>query len=281
MKIKGFGVSMRLCSEESKKYPEMKSSERAYLYMLKDFVNFVKKSGFEIIELTSTSVFPADLLLPISDKIKKEISSFKRVTYHLPIGEINISAFHQGIRREAIKETKKHIDLAQKIGIDRVVMHPGCFLAMPKIYSLMEKQIREIAKRSIFEIFDYCKTKNIQLSVENLPRNEPLFQRPEEFEVFVEEGVGVCLDTVHAFESDVDPLDFIRKFRKKIKEIHLTDGVYSDPIVHYPLGLGEVDLVSILDELEKINYQGPVILEVNSKIDLKKSKKYLKSIGYL
>ncbi len=272
---------MCLCLQESQKYPETKTLKEAYLYMLKDFVNFVKKSGFEIIELTSTSVFPADLLLSITDKIKKEISSFKEITYHLPIGEINISAFHQGIRREAIKETKKHIDLAQRIGIDRVVIHPGCFLAMPKIYSLMRKQIKEIAKRSIFEIFDYCKTKNIQLSVENLPRNEPLFQKPEAFEVFGKRGIGICLDTVHSFVSNVNPVDFIKKFGKRIKEVHLTDGVYKYPLSHYPLGSGEVDLPSVLNELEKINYQGPVILEVNSKKDLKESKKYLKSIGYL
>lgn len=97
----------------------------------------------------------------------------------------------------------------------------------------------------------------------------------------VKKEIGMCLDTAHAFESNVDPSDFIKHFGQKIKEVHLIDGIYSDPVTHYPLGAGEVDLISVFDKLEKINYQGIIILEVNSQKDLLESKKYLKTNGYL
>ncbi len=272
---------MGLCIGEAGKYSREKDLGKAWLKMIEDFVKFSAERNFEIIELASSSLISGDLLLEISKKIKEKISQFREATYHLPLGEINISALHSGIRKEAISETKKHVNLCQKIGIKRAIMHPGSFSAMPDIYSILRERTMKIATESIFKIFDYCKERNIELSIENLPRTEPLFQKPEEFEPFIKRGMGMVLDTVHAFESNVNPFDFIMKFGDKITEVHLTDGVYQDPITHYPIGLGEVDCLAVLRELQKRNWQGLITIEVNSKGDLIKSQEYLREKGYL
>ena len=154
-------------------------------------------------------------------------------------------------------------------------MHPGCFTAMPDMYLLMKKQVKEIAEKSILEIFDYCRVRGMELSIENLPRNEPFFQTPEEFEPFVEKGIGLVLDTVHAYVSNVEPTEFIRRFGARITEVHLTDGVKSDPISHYPLGAGEVDCLGILDELMRADFEGSIILEVGGKENVIRSKEFL------
>jgi sugar phosphate isomerase/epimerase len=185
------------------------------------------------------------------------------------------------MREEAIAETKRHIDLCAELGIDRLVMHPGCFGATPDRYSLLEKQTRRIAEQSVFEIASYVKKNRMELSVENLHRNEALFKKPEEFEPFVRRGIGITLDTVHAFVSGVNPLDFIARFGRKIAEVHLTDGAESDAYAHYPLGTGMVDCIAVLQKLQKVGYDGRVILEVNSKDDLIQSKKFLQKKGYL
>lgn len=271
------GLSMSLCGKEFAN--DLKCLERnltkSYLDVLRDFTRFAVDNDFSIIEMASIALIPAQLLIPIARQVEKELSRFKEVTYHLPLGEINIAALHPSIRKVAIEETKRHIDFCREIGINEVIMHPGCFAAMPDMYLLLEGETRKIAEESVLDIFDYCQRKNIMLSVENLPRQEPLFQKPEEFEFLVKKGVGMVLDTVHAFVSNVDPSNFIRQFSDRITEVHLTDGVYADPITHYPLGTGEVDCVRVLNELTEIGFQGRVILEVESKKDATISKQFL------
>jgi sugar phosphate isomerase/epimerase len=121
----------------------------------------------------------------------------------------------------------------------------------------------------------------MEISVENLHRNEALFCKPEEFEPFVSRGIGITLDTVHAFVSGVDPLEFITRFGRKIAEVHLTDGIESDSYTHYPLGTGMVDCIAVLQKLQEVGYKGRIILEVNSKDDLIQSKNFLQEKGYL
>jgi len=270
-----FGISMSLCTGEIVRELTGRDLSEARINILDDFVEFALENGFRMIETASVSLISADMLFPIAEDIRGKISQFNTVIHHLPSGEINIASLHQGIRRASIEETKKHILLCQGIGIDKVVMHPGCFVAMPIVYMLLERETRETVKQSIFEIFEYCQTKNIELSIENLPRNEPFFQGPVEFETFIEKGIGMVLDTVHALTSDVEPSEFIAKFGNGIKEIHLTDGFRED-ISHCPIGTGEVNCMAVLKMLEDMDYKGRIILEVDSKKDLLQSLAYLR-----
>jgi len=236
-----FGVSTSLCTGEVKKLargvgrPAAEQLLRGYLSLLDDFARFVLENGFAAIEIEfGFSIIGAELLLPLASELRAIIRPFRTVSCHLPLGEVNIAALHSGMRREAIAETKRHVDLCGELAISKLVMHPGCFGATPDRYSLLEKYTRQIAEQSVFEIASYAKKKNMELSIENLHRSEALFREPEEFEPFVRKGIGMTLDTVHAFVSGVNPLDFITRFGRKIPEVHLTDGVESDSYAHYP-----------------------------------------------
>jgi sugar phosphate isomerase/epimerase len=287
MNAGNFGISMYLMKEYTDKFKGVNNYSQVgdlgdiCLNLLRDFTEFADRNGFQVIELTTMPLMSAKVLAEISTDIKKTISRFCKVTYHLPIHEINICALQQGIRREAIEETKRHIDICEKVGIYNVVMHPGTFDAMPKWYAIMGDRVRMIAEKSVLEIYAYCKDRSIQLSLENLHRNEPLFNRPEEFQTFMDKGLGLVLDTVHAFVSTVDPTDFIKRFPNNITEIHLTDGIEADPVTHYAIGQGQVDCLAVLEELKKINFEGPIIIEVESKKDLISSKMYLQEKSYL
>ncbi len=281
--MSNFGVSMGLCAGNIQRYFEYLQIEdlsTVCLRVFKDFTEFVLGNDFEIIEIGTPNFIPAELLIPVAGDIKKEVSQFRAVSYHLPFGEINISAFHTGIRKEAVEEIKRHIDLCQLIGVSKVTMHPGNFLAMPDGYSLMEEWARAIAENSILEIFHYCRSRNIELAIENLPRDNPLFQKPEEFEPFIEKGIGLVLDTVHAYVANVEPIDFIRKFGAGITSVHLTDGVRAI-LSLIILWDGEVDCVGILNELQKAHFDGEIILEVNSREDLIESKSFLEEQSYV
>jgi sugar phosphate isomerase/epimerase len=283
-----FGVSTCLCTGQVRELargvgrPAQERLIKGYLSLLDDFAKFVLENGFDTIEIEfGFSIIGAELLVPLLDELKAIIRPFRAVSCHLPLGEVNIAALHSTMRREAIAETKRHIDLCGELGIGALVIHPGCFSATPDRYALLEKQTRQIAEQSVFEIADYTKKKNMELSVENLHCGEALFRKPGEFEPFFRKGIGLTLDTVHAFVSGVNPLDFITKYGKKITEVHLTDGIASDSYAHYPVGAGMVDCTAVLRKLDEIGYDGRVILEVNSKDALLQSKKFLQQKGYL
>jgi len=283
-----YGVSTSVCSGEVRRIARgadrltQKQLLAGYLSLLDDFAGFVLEHGFDTMEIEfGFSIISAELLLPLAGELRAKLRPFRAVSCHLPLGEVNIAALHSTMRREAIAETERHVDLCEKLGIRELVLHPGCFGATPDRYLLLEKQTRQIAERSVFEIAGYCKKKHMALSVENLHRNEVLFREPVEFEPFVRKGLGITLDTVHACVSGVNPLDFITRFGTAITEVHLNDGVDSDSYAHYPLGAGMVDCIAVLQKLDEIGYAGRIILEVDSKDALLQSKNFLKEKGYL
>ncbi|MEE8374628.1 MAG: sugar phosphate isomerase/epimerase [Dehalococcoidia bacterium] len=283
-----FGVSSSLCRGEVRRLPkpvESLSEEDAvavYLALLERFTEFVLEQGFDAIEIElGFSMIKAADLVPAVEQIRKRTSRFRTVSCHLPLGEINISALHPGVRRHSVDETKGHIDLCAELEIAQLVAHPGSFAGAPDRYLLLPHQTKRTAEMSILEISDYCREKHMALSVENLHRGEPLFRNPEDFEPFVREGLGITLDVAHAFGSGVDPLDFIARFGSRITEVHLSDGVDSNPQSHYPLGTGQVDCLAILRELEQVGFGGTIVIEVDSTEDLIGSKMFLQQNGYL
>lgn len=275
-----YGISLSLCQNKIKEFLQEANLSQAYVNTLEYFVDFASANGFKLIELTSFPPLNANALNQIKTGIREKIKHFETIC-HLPSWENNICALNPDIRKVSIEETKKLIDIASDLGITKISMHPGFFTCMPEIYTLFEEQVKNIARKVIFDILKYCQNKNIQLCLENLPNPEPLFRKPEEFESFVEQGVGLLLDTAHAVTSGVDPIDFIKKFGNKIVEVHLVDGFKGKPDIHYPLGKGEVDYVAVLNQLQKIKSQAPVILELKSEKDTIESLKVLKKKKYL
>lgn len=274
-----FGISMSVCFAKAREFMKERDLSKAYLNLLNYFTDFASKNNFKIIEIASFPPFDADVLYKIKDEIKKSTAGFE-VIYHLPSWEINIGALNSAVRKTAVGETKKLVDLAKELGIKKVSMHPGCYTAMPDVYALLGPQVRAAAQNSVLDIFSYCKNKNLELCIENLPFDEPFFRKPEEFEIFMEKGIGLLVDTAHATTSEVNPVDFVRRFTSKISEVHLVDGFKGKKDTHYALGTGEVNCAEFLDELARIKYKGPVIFELKSEKDLADSIAFLKKQGY-
>lgn len=281
-----FGISTSICAGEVKSVLRQKGGlsdedmAAGYLRLLKDFAGFAVEHRFETIEIEfGFSIISADQLLLQQKQLKEITRPFRTVCCHLPLGEINIAALNPAIRRASIAETKKHIDLCAELGIVNLIMHPGSFAAMPDRYLLLEGETKATAEQSVFEISSYCEQKHMELSLENLHRGEPFYHKPEEYESYIRRGIGMAVDTLHAFTSGVDPLDFIASFGERITEIHLTDGNVGDPYSDCPVGKGMVDCLGILRKLEDMEFKGRIILEVLSQEALIESKRFLTENG--
>jgi sugar phosphate isomerase/epimerase len=283
-----FGAATSLCTDEIRRLAgsgatgyRMSDLTTAYLHMLDDFADFVLANSLDVAEIEpGFSVIGARELSTAGGELRRILSRFRSVSCHLPLGEINIAAFHAAVRQASLNETKRHIELCQELGVTGLVMHPGCFAATPDRYLMLAAQARAVAERSVLELRDFCAGMSMQLAVENMHSKEPFFQRPEEFERLVAAGVGMALDTVHAHVSGVDPLDFIAMYGRRIAEVHLTDGIAGEPLAHYPVGTGEVDCLAVLGKLREMDFDGSIILEVESKQALTASLEFLRAHGF-
>ena len=119
------------------------------------------------------------------------------------------------------------------------------------------------------------------------------------------EVVGLCLDTGHLRYSQMDPVEWLRKYADRLDYIHFKDineKVYNEVLNEHirffegcgkgamcPIGTGMLDYPAIYKLLtEEINYNGYITIEqerdprnvATSLRDVKASVDYLKSLGF-
>ncbi len=94
--------------------------------------------------------------------------------------------------------------------------------------------------------------------------------------------INLCPDTAHLAAGGSDNSKLIHKYQERIKYVHLKDYT-KDPFGFVPLGIGQLDLVSIATALKEINYNGWITVETdgypgNTKLSAEVSKKYLQTL---
>jgi len=230
--------------------------EKLYLEYIDIATKFASKLGFKILEVSGLFDNPHQILPPILKRIKDSIKVFEEITYHTPI------------RFKSVKAMKECIMLGKKLGAKKIVIHPH-FLALTPGF-------KESKPEEILELIKFCKKQGLISCLENLPSEIPKYNRPEEFDFFVKKGACLTVDTGHAATINVDPVAFLDRFGKKVKHVHLQDGLPGMPDIHYALGDGEVDYVKFLNKLKEMKFEDFVILELLSEETVLKSLKKLK-----
>jgi sugar phosphate isomerase/epimerase len=134
--------------------------------------------------------------------------------------------------------------------------------------------VNAYAKESMIELGKYGEDLGVLTTFENMPDFENmLFKDMVELNDFLEEnGLFMTLDIGHANHAGYAADEMIFD---SIKHIHIHDN-FGDDDSHLPLGEGSIDLKCIVNTLEKNNYDGIYILEVNDYDSIEKSYKYMK-----
>lgn len=116
--------------------------------------------------------------------------------------------------------------------------------------------------------------------------------------------VGLCLDTGHSYYACMEPVEWLGKYSERLDYIHFKDinrNIYENVInreigffeackekVMCPIGEGIIDYKKVKDKLQSIGYRGWITIEQErdpldsdgSFLDIKKSRDYLKDMGY-
>ncbi len=161
---------------------------------------------------------------------------------------------------------KKQLDLFRAIGIKSAVLHLDA-LEWKNDENISLEEKRDENCKALTELLDYIKDSDIVICLENLFPRDEFFSSADDLMYFIEKfnskNLGICLDTGHLNLCDKDQIAFIKKAGKRIKALHLdnNDGQKYDQHL-MPYGLGNVDFVSVIREMKKLDYKGLYNLEI-------------------
>ena len=101
-----------------------------------------------------------------------------------------------------------------------------------------------------------------------------------------EETVGICLDTGNSWLGGAEPIDYVRRFGKRIKHVHWKDmgaewqaqrgKLYGCGMATIALGEGTIDLPAIVQSLKEVGFDGATTLEIAGADNVRKSFQRLK-----
>ncbi len=197
-----------------------------------------------------------------------------KLTVHSPLSDLNLASHNQAIRKSSISEVKKSMDRAVEWDAELVVVHPG---SMPIMGRKIEEKIFQYNKESLTECAHYANDCGIKMCVENMPVIEGLlFQDLNELESLLNEiDAYMTLDVGHAHNSGFKVHDMVQS--PLIKHVHLSDndGTWDH---HNALGSGDIDFDALFKGLNKVNYDGVLVIEVKNPQDIVASLEYLKKM---
>jgi sugar phosphate isomerase/epimerase len=208
----------------------------------------------------------------------------KSTSIHLPFWLIDPSSPNEAMRRDAVANILRTVELTEPMAPDSYVMHMTSFVAdsfgvinHPPVtraagFDLLLKQAGE----SLAEIVK--QVDRVRLCVENMEA----VPFDLTWETLKHIGTSICYDVGHDLLQGGHYLEFMVMYFPRIREIHLHDvardkfgakcTAFSD---HRDIGTGIMDIGGIIHELKDRNYKGSIILEVaNPAISLAAMEKY-------
>ncbi|MBU0761584.1 MAG: sugar phosphate isomerase/epimerase [Candidatus Altiarchaeota archaeon] len=210
-------------------------------------------------------------------KIKKIIDRLGiKATIHAPHYDFNIATNNSGLMDEMVKQVKDCVRVAEILGSDIVVLHPGRISSKKFPRDL----VLERAIEFLSGVESFAGGKNVKICLENETLStKSLCSLPEEMKYVIDavdsKNVRVCLDIAHVNTTKKPLSEFLRLLKKQIYHIHISDNVGDSH--HLPIGKGNIDFKKTIRELEP--YSGILNIEGwvtdGRRENLEKGRKYL------
>ncbi len=173
---------------------------------------------------------------------------------HSPTIDLNPASLNRGIREETGKQLCESVDMAVAIGARFVTTHPG-FVHKDMVRSICY----EYALQVLGEASDYARSRNVVLSIENMPFRPTYYcHTPEELLAFQRHcRSGITIDVGHAILCP-EPYEFLKM--DGISYLHVNDN-HGSKDQHLCPGDGILDLCRLdgqermiieLDDYQKV-----------------------------
>lgn len=207
-------------------------------------IEFVKQY-FDFIEITpklDLSIYTREYI----DKIKRKLNNLKVLGHiHWELTDMSTST---------ITKIKRTIEILKALGAEKVTIHPF------EEEGLSVKETKRENVRILSDILEFCKSRGIQLLVENLVGS--LFNNAYIFKELTERipDLGITLDIGHAnrvSESEVNA--FFDMLGNKIQHIHMHYNIGDKD--HLPFQNRD-EIVKLLKKIRSIGFDNTITLEI-------------------
>ncbi|KJJ83583.1 protein containing Pyruvate phosphate dikinase, PEP/pyruvate-binding [Candidatus Omnitrophus magneticus] len=210
-----------------------------------------------------------------TQSLKEDITELgiDNFSLHSTTWGINLSSVNDKLRETAINVVKKGIDIAKRLDIKVMTIHPGQ-LSYP---SQNKEEAWELFLESMQILQEYAYDNCIELALENMQMESKEFvNSPEDLVRAVKNvpGLKLTVDIAHA-NSFMNPVEYIRELALGLKEIGLEFGDVARVIHisgsngpgtedHYLLSDKEnsnIDIETVFKELIRNGFKGRVVSE--------------------
>ena len=175
--------------------------------------------------------------------------------YYLPF-----SCTFESIRKAAVEESKRCLELFSRIGAKWMNLHPDRHAPFHSRHFVIEQNLR-----SIRELLPTAQDCGMGLMIENVPGD---FNSRAQLGELLDpvSDLGLHLDIGHCNLQVVTntATDIITAYGPRIKHVHIHDNKGGVADLHLPLGTGTLDYVSPLRALQAWEFDGTITLEVFS-----------------
>jgi len=247
---------------------------------LLNFKNLVKRAydnGFRVIELTldMAYVIPNSLTEDVAEELKEIKKKLNLIyTAHLPLWSIEPASPVPHIRDASVKSLAEIINIAEIFSPEVYVIHATGALASelsriegpPALKNIVNEMFYSNALKSVENLLEATGINSRRLAIENVE-----FEFKYTRKIVDELDTSICFDTGHllaGYSGNYDVMEFLEWNYDKIAEIHLHDGYkikkngYVEIKDHIPLGEGKLPVCEFLTYLDKHNFKGPIIFEL-------------------
>jgi sugar phosphate isomerase/epimerase len=232
------------------------------LQPLLEEIKILAALGFDYLELCldppeglPETIRPNELTRMLEDK------GLEAAVAHLP-ASVWLADIYDSIRKASVKEVISALDMCSRLGIKKAVLHPGYLTGLLRSVPDLGGQL---AFRSLDEILDAARERDIMICLENMfPRTGHMY-RPEEMAEVLDNypDVMMTFDIGHAcIKAPANrPISILDVGAKRIRHLHVSDNnlVEDD---HLPIGEGSIQFEEVFSRLKRIGYDDTMTLEV-------------------
>jgi sugar phosphate isomerase/epimerase len=239
-----------------------------YRHSILSVLEAIRDSGFREIEVCS---FPAHLdyhneaeVLRAGEMIRS--LGLRPVSFHAPFADqIDITSPDDRLREAAVVELISACRAASLLGAEHMVLHPGPERAGRPPQEEFFQRMRHAAT-SLDRVAAFCCEVRVHLLLENMLPHL-LFGNVSDMMFLLGEiktcNVGACLDTGHArLSGDLDGV--FHKLSSHLQMVHISDNL-GDWDAHLLPGEGSIDWPWVVDQLDRHQFDGGLILEMASR----------------
>lgn len=207
------------------------------------------------------------LLRRIVDDFLEHTPSYDlRFSVHAPLSDINIGAANPRLCQASLDEVLGCMDLAHRMGIDLVTVHPGFISPLTRL----DRRIAVDATISSLKAIEAKRKElGVRVALENMPRMpQSMATDPQELCLFLEgTEMGVCFDLGHA--NTVGNISDFLTIKDRFINMHVHDNL-ADQDRHMVIGDGNIDFGRWLKAFRP--YGGNYVIEARELSDSLRSR---------